>query len=200
MHIKKFEFILTFEVLLDLLMHTKSLSDYLQQKDLDFVSATDIITSLQEVLKSKRSESSYNDFFIKAEAKCAELEIDEPLWLPQRRRVSARIDETPGSQFHHQSAKDYFRVEFYFGTLDLMLNGLKNDFSRASCEILRSFTALHPSKLSADNTTGIRVLGDRMTLTRCHFLPSIKCFGAMLSFILAHQSQTYCSFYARRIS
>ena len=136
------------------------MSDYLQQKDLDFVSATDMITSLQEVLKSKRSESSYNDFFIKAEAKCAELEIDEPLLLPKRRRVSARIDETPGSQFHHQSAKDYFRVEFYYGTLDLMLNGLKNRFSRASCEILRSFAALHPSKLSADNTTGIRVLGD----------------------------------------
>ena len=61
MHIKKFEFILTFEVLLDLLMHTKSLSDYLQQKNLDFVSATDMIIFLQEVLKSKRSESSYNE-------------------------------------------------------------------------------------------------------------------------------------------
>ena len=29
-HVKKFEFIMAFEVLLDLLMHTKSLSDYLQ--------------------------------------------------------------------------------------------------------------------------------------------------------------------------
>ena len=54
LHVKKFDFIMAFEVLLDLLMHTKSLSNYLQQKDLDFVSATDMITSLQEVLQNKR--------------------------------------------------------------------------------------------------------------------------------------------------
>ena len=150
---------MAFEVLLDFLMHTKSLSDYLQQKDLDFVSATDMITSLQEVLQNKRCEGSYDEYFIKAEAKCAELEIDGPLLLPKRRRVSTRI-ETPGSQFHHQSAKDYYRVEFYYGTLDLMLNGLENRFSHASCEILRAFAALHPSKLSADNTSGIKTLGD----------------------------------------
>ena len=160
LHVKKFDFIMAFEVLLDFLMHTKSLSDYLQQKDLDFVSATDMITSLQEVLQNKRCEGSYDEYFIKAEAKCAELEIDEPLLLPKRRRVSTRIDETPGSQFHHQSAKDYYRVEFYYGTLDLMLNGLENRFSHASCEILRAFAALYPSKLSADNTSGIKTLGD----------------------------------------
>ena len=64
MHVKKFE---AFEVLLDLLMHTKSLSDYFHQKNLDFVSATDMITSLQEVLQNKRSESSYIKYFIKAD-------------------------------------------------------------------------------------------------------------------------------------
>ena len=160
LHVKKFDFIMAFEVLLDLLMHTKSLSDYLQQKDLDFVSATDMITSLQEVLQNKRCEGSYDEYFIKAEAKCAELEIDEPLLLLKHRRVSTTIDGTPGSQFHHQSAKDYYRVEFYYGTLDLMLNGLENCFSHASCEILRAFAALHPSKLSADNTSGIKTLGD----------------------------------------
>ena len=120
MHVKKFEFIMAFEVLLDLLMHTKSLSDYLQQRD--FVSATDMITSLQEVLQNKRSESSYDEYFIKAEAKCTELEINEPWLLPKCRRVSTRIDETLGNQFHHQSAKDYYRVEFYFGMLDLMVS------------------------------------------------------------------------------
>ena len=41
-----------------------------------------------------------------------------------------------------------------------MLNGLKNRFSHASCEILRAFAALHPSKLSADNTSGIKTLGN----------------------------------------
>lgn len=35
-----------FVVLLDLLLHTKALSDYLQQDDLDFVSAIDMVQSL----------------------------------------------------------------------------------------------------------------------------------------------------------
>ena len=55
-----FAFIMAFEVLLDLLMHRKS-SDYLQQKDLDFPLATDMISSLQEVLQNKHSEGSYNE-------------------------------------------------------------------------------------------------------------------------------------------
>ena len=159
-NIKKFEFILAFEVLLDLLMHTKTLSDYLQQKDLDFVSARDMIISLQEILQKKRSESAFDYCFVEAEAKCAALEIEEPLLAPKRRRVSTRIDEIPGNQFHYQSAKDYYRVEFYFGILDLMLNGLKSRFSKASCDILTAFSALHPSKLSTDNTSGIKTLGE----------------------------------------
>ena len=99
-----------------------------------------MIISLQEVLQNKRSEGSYDEYFIKAEAKCAELEIDEPLLLPKRRRVSTRIDETPGNQYHHQSAKDYYRVEFYYGTLDLMLNGLR------SFDATLSFILVHQSQ------------------------------------------------------
>ena len=41
-----------------------------------------------------------------------------------------------------------------------MLNGLKDRFSHASCETLRAFAALHPSKLSADNTSRIKILGE----------------------------------------
>lgn len=150
----------TFEVLLDLLMHTKSLSDYLHKKKLDLCQLQIWLHHFRCSRKSILKDHYYDEHFIKAEAKCTELEIDEPLLLPKRRRVSTSIDETPGNQFHHQSAKDYYRVEFYFGTLDVMLNGLKNCFSPASCEILRAFAPLHPSKLSTDNTTGIKILGD----------------------------------------
>ena len=41
-----------------------------------------------------------------------------------------------------------------------MFNGLKDCFSHASCEVLRAFAALHPSKLSADNTSRIKTLGE----------------------------------------
>ena len=41
-----FQFVFVFVVLLDLLLHTKALSDYLQQDDLDFVAAIDMVQSL----------------------------------------------------------------------------------------------------------------------------------------------------------
>ena len=66
-----------------------------------------MIVSLQEILQKKRSESAFDDCFMETEAKCAALEIEEPLLAPKRRRVSTRIDEIPGNQFHYQSAKDY---------------------------------------------------------------------------------------------
>ena len=40
------------------------------------------------------------------------------------------------------------------------MNGLKSRFSKASCDILTAFSALHPSKLSTDNTSGIKTLGE----------------------------------------
>ena len=92
-NIKKLEFILAFYVLLDLLMHNKTLSYFLQRKDLDFVSTRDMIY-LQEILQKKRSESAFDDCFVEAKLKCAALEIEEPLLVPKRRRVSTRYLRT----------------------------------------------------------------------------------------------------------
>ena len=49
-----FQFILSFTVLLDLLSYTKSLSDYLQRQDIDFVSAVQMHESLLSILTQKR--------------------------------------------------------------------------------------------------------------------------------------------------
>ena len=47
MHVKKFQLILAFEILLDIWMHTKLLSENSKQQDIHLVSATDIMTSLE---------------------------------------------------------------------------------------------------------------------------------------------------------
>ena len=49
-------------------MHTKSLSDYLQHADLDFVSALDLQKSLISAMKDKRTDASFDAFIIKAES------------------------------------------------------------------------------------------------------------------------------------
>ena len=93
-------------------------------------------------------------------------------------------------------------MEFYFGTLDLMLNGLKDRFSNASCEILWAFAALHPPKLSADNTSRIKTLGDfyKNDLDQVSLLAEYQVFQHHTEFHTCNQSQKYYNFYVRRIS
>ena len=154
----KFQFILAFVTLLDLLLHSKSLSDYLQRKDIDFISATDMVESLRSVLEEKSSDASFDEYYSIAQAKCSELGIveqDEP--LPRFRRVSLRIDSAPLTQHHYRTAKDQYKIEYFFDTLDIMITTLKNRFSRATCEILQAFAILHPLqlKLLGNNTSQV---------------------------------------------
>ena len=68
-----FQFVFAFVVLLDLLLHTKALSDYLQD-DVDSVSAVDMVQSLISLIKDKRSDNCL-DYFAKAQSKCHEFQI-----------------------------------------------------------------------------------------------------------------------------
>ena len=105
-----FQFVFAF-VVLDLLLHTKALSDYLQQDDLDFVSAVDMVQSLISSIKDKRSDNCLDDYFAKAQSKCHELQITGQEFPPlKRRRISSRIDGVAHTQHHHQTSKDQYRI------------------------------------------------------------------------------------------
>lgn len=156
-----FQFVFAFVVLLDLLLHTKSLSDYLQQDDLDFISAVDMVQSLISLIKDKRTDSRFDDYYAKAQSKCHDLQITEDEFPPlKRRRISTRIDSAPHTQHQHPTSKDIYRVEFYFNTLDIMTSALENRFNKAACSVLKSFSALHPHNLSDDHSSSIARLGE----------------------------------------
>ena len=155
-----FQFVFAFVVLFDLLLHTKALSDYLQQDDLDFVAAIDMVQSLIPLIKDKRSDSCFDDYYAKAQSKCHDLQIEEQDFPPLKRRISSRIDSASHTQHQYQTSKDHYRVEFYFGTLDIMTSALENRFDKATCSVLKSFSALHPQKLPNDNSSSIAQLGE----------------------------------------
>ena len=52
-----------FVLLKDYLSYTKTLSDCLQKKDKDFVSAIETIDTVQSVLQKKRDESNFNAYY-----------------------------------------------------------------------------------------------------------------------------------------
>ena len=148
MHLNFF-FCLT--VLLDLLSYTKSLSDY--REDLDFVSAIQMQESLLTILKEKRCEKSFDEYYIQAQEKSQSLGFDDQeLLMPKRRRVSQRLDDTPATLHHHLSGKSKYRIDFYYGTIDLMVNALEKRFSTESIRLLKGFSGLHPSRLNDSKT------------------------------------------------
>lgn len=124
-----FEFILSLTVLLDILCYTKSLS---------FVSAVQMHESLLSILTEKRSENSFDEYYSKAQEKSRSLGFEEEdLPPPKRRRISRRLDDTPSTQHHHSSGKSKFRIDFYYNTIDRMINALKRRFNSESVKLLK---------------------------------------------------------------
>ena len=85
--------------------------------------------------------------------KCQNLGFEEQdLPPPKRRRISQRLDDTPSTQHHHLSGKSKFCTDFYYNTIDLMINALKRGFNSESVMLLRGFSGLHPSRLNEIET------------------------------------------------
>lgn len=86
-----FQFVLSLIILLNLLSHTKSLSDYLQREDIDFVSAVQMHESVLSILAGKRNEKAFDDYYSQAQQKTQMLEFKEQdLPPPKRRRISQK--------------------------------------------------------------------------------------------------------------
>uniref|UniRef100_A0A1X7V7L6 HAT C-terminal dimerisation domain-containing protein n=1 Tax=Amphimedon queenslandica TaxID=400682 RepID=A0A1X7V7L6_AMPQE len=143
-----FEFILCLTVLLDLLTYTKGLSDYLQRDDMDFVSAIQMQESLLTVLKSKRSENSFDVYYTKAQEKSQTLGFDNQEVPTPKSRISQRLDDRPETHHHHMSGKRKYLIDFYYGTIDLMINSLQRRFNTETITLLKGFSSLHPSPLN----------------------------------------------------
>ena len=167
-----FDFILLFVIFLDLLSYSKAVSDYLQCKDIDFISAVEMVKSLEGiplfflliiikfigVLQDKRCEEEFEKYYIASQERCEGLGVKEQdLPPPKRRRVSGKIDDRE-TQHHYSTGKQKFKVEVYYRIIDVMLNALQRRFSSSTNNVLQAFSVLHPSKLGnpANDLSGIK--------------------------------------------
>ena len=95
-------------------------------------------TSMTISRKEKRCEKSFDEYYIQAKEKSQTLGFDDQeLLMPKRRRVSQRLDDTPATQHHHLSGKTKYRIDFYYGTIDLMVNAMEKRFSTESIRLLK---------------------------------------------------------------
>ena len=104
---------------------------------------------VQQCKDEKRCEKSFDEYYIQAQEKSQSLEFDDQEQLMSTgRRVSQRLDDTPATQHHHLSGKSKYRIDLYYGTIDLMVNALEKRFSTESIRFLKGFSGLHTSRLN----------------------------------------------------
>ena len=111
----------------------------LQGEGIDLNAVVTAIRASIDILKSKRNEADFKSYFDFAkgmsERNDNEVSIDDGR---RRKRVSTRIDDNVNSQHHFQGIEDQLRVEFYYESLDCLLEQMEERFSQSTQEILLS--------------------------------------------------------------
>jgi hypothetical protein len=134
-----FEFCLCLSVLGELLELCNISSKYLQAKDMDISLASLQIEALIAELESFRTMEEFERFWAKTELIAHTIDVE--FVEPRRKKASRRIEELWQTEVQ-LSAKDQFRVEFYYATIDLMLISLRSRFSADVLPLLKSIDCL----------------------------------------------------------
>jgi hypothetical protein len=134
-----FDFCLCLVGLNDILQLCNVVSKSLQKEDLDISVATTQVEALIKEIEEARNEKAFEDIWNKAESMADGIGV---VYLePRVRKISKRIDENWTTQVN-LSNKDRIRVEFYYGTIDLVLSALRSRFSEEALPLLFSIGCL----------------------------------------------------------
>ena len=173
--IQKFKFILACLVLKTCFALCKSVSEYLQFKDMDLVSAVSSVQSLKQALYDLRSEAKMEEFVQEAENYCQVTHLKvtslEEEGLAKRKRTIPAHFRTGSEILYGESSavqedqpdpslcqKNRFRRDLYYPFLDRLSTELDRRFSSHACEILLQASTFHPTKLFEENVGKVKQL------------------------------------------
>ena len=177
---KKFKFVLGCHILLKCFSLSRSISEYLQHKDMDLVTAVSGIDALKRSLSAfLNEEEEYAKFVDEAESYCQENAFSfhgfesENNETSRKRRKTIPAHFRDGSSFLHdeglfaasQATTDpcgntSFKREFFLPLLDRLLNEIEKRFSADACKILSLASVFHPTKLNEENASKVEELGE----------------------------------------
>lgn len=123
--VQQFEFLLCLDVLEDVLLKCRRVSDYLQRDDIDMITALNMVDTTLKVLEGMRSSEKFNILFCKAMNKC-----EAEIVMPRTRRVSSRADANWQNEHSFDSLEAQLRVKFYFDVLDIMIAAFHTRFNQ----------------------------------------------------------------------
>lgn len=144
--VNSFKFLSCLIIFHQLLGVTKSLSDQLQSKDIDLHSATELVVSTRDTLKSLRNDETWNHTFkyIADVASLHDINLEET----RQRRRPRRMDEfASSSSIGHRDSLDSsqsLKLNIYFPVLDTILSEIDRRFTSINLGIMKSLQACHP--------------------------------------------------------
>ncbi|XP_019718752.1 zinc finger MYM-type protein 1 isoform X1 [Hippocampus comes] len=144
-----FEFTVHLVVLRKVFGETKLLSDILQSLTLDISKAVDLVEALVKTLSDFRQESFFDDVWdevLNVFGQCDPTPPAEKRPKTLSSKLSQHCVLTTLGQREPERDKDWFRTNFFYPVIDLMLSELERRFSSKNCEIMNSIPALNPQK------------------------------------------------------
>ncbi|XP_011407856.1 PREDICTED: uncharacterized protein LOC105315057 [Amphimedon queenslandica] len=145
-----FEFILCLIVMKNLLVKSRTVSDYLQNEDVDIVSAMQVVDTTVKTLREMRTEAQFNKIFDEAKKLAHDMPIDIQEMQPRVRKISRHYDDNPETQHFIINTEEKYRVNFFYDVLDVMLSEFERRFNQESRELLLPLGALQKRQLMKD--------------------------------------------------
>lgn len=148
--VHSFKFVATLIIFDRIFSITKSLSDQLQAKNLDFSSATSLILSTTKTLQELRTDNIWDRTYKYIKSVSNLHGIDEFFENTRRRRTPSRriqdstLLESVGYR-NPNSCSDSMKINVYFPVLDHMLFELERRFSSKNLDLMRAVDACSPS-------------------------------------------------------
>jgi hypothetical protein len=135
---ESFEFVFSAQLMLAILGYTNDLSDCLQRREQDIVSAISLVGMAKRRMQEMRSDG-WDSFYEKVTSFCNENRIQVPSpganYVPYGR--SPRFCS-------EQTNDDHFRREVYLGVIDKISQELDSRFDEVNMELLGCMVALNP--------------------------------------------------------
>ena len=150
LQVRTFKFLLLLIIFWRLLSCTKSLSDLLQNVNIDMAKAADLVIATITTVQEFRSDSAWNHMFKYVEDVAALPDVSvthqrtqRPRQLP-RRLESGIVLESVGSK-EIVATSEQFRISLYFPIFDAMISELQCRFLDKNLEHMKAVQACSPN-------------------------------------------------------
>lgn len=141
--VQKFEFIVCLCSLSPVLGLLNSVSECLQQQNIDLLQAHSVIAAMKNEVQSMRTDESWNNTLKAATLIANDLGIDSELREERRKKIPRRLADSDDNEGTHFDVAEKLKVDLYFNSLDRIRGQLDYRFPKE----LRDFAYLQPAHM-----------------------------------------------------